>query len=185
MEFAMELWKPILISGLGVFAMSALVWTVMPHHKKEWRKIPNEDAVADALRASDLAPGLYNIPHMDQMSDMGTPEGMGKMNRGPIAYMTIVRNGVPEMGPYMLKSALCSLVVAFFVGYLAWHAIPAGADYLDVFRITGTVTFMTYGLGTMGDSIWFGRPWGSWALGVFDALLYAGVTGGVFGWLWA
>lgn len=183
MEFAMELWKPILVGGLGMFVMSALVWTVMPHHRKEWQPLPNEDAVADAIRAGNLRPGLYHIPHMADMKAMGTPEGIGKMNRGPLLYMTVAPNGVPAMGPMMLKSALSSILIAVFVAYVAWHAIPAGSEYLQVFRIVGTVTFMTFSLGSMADSIWFARPWGSWGRQVFDAMLYAGVMGGVFGWL--
>ena len=63
-------------------------------------------------------------------------------------------------------------------------ALPPAADYLEVFRITGTATFMAYALGAISESIWFARPWKSLAMNTCDALLYAGVAGGVFGWLW-
>lgn len=79
---------------------------------------------------------------------------------------------------------MSSLLIAIFIAYVAWNAIPAGAEYLHLFRIVGTVTFMTYAFSTMADSIWFARPWRSWLLGAFDALSYAGVMAGVFGWLW-
>jgi hypothetical protein len=184
MEFAMELWKPILVGGLGMFVMSALIWTAMPHHRKEWRKLANEDAVADAIRAGNPTPGLYSMPYMGDMKEMGSSEGIAKMNRGPLVYMTVAPNGVPAMGPMMAKSAVASIFVAVFVAYVAWHAVEPGAEYLQVFRIVGTVTFMTYCLGSIPDSIWFARPWGSWAREVFDAMLYAGVLGGVFAWLW-
>jgi hypothetical protein len=71
-----------------------------------------------------------------------------------------------------------------FVAYLAFHTLPSGAEYLTVFRVTGTATFMAYGLGTIPESVWFGRPWSSYFLGAFDALLYALIAGGIFGWLW-
>jgi len=45
MEFLTQLWLPIVVSGFAVFFLSALVWTVMPHHKKDWQGLPNEDAV--------------------------------------------------------------------------------------------------------------------------------------------
>ena len=44
--------------------------------------------------------------------------------------------------------------------------------------------FMTYALGSMSESIWFGRPWSSFALQALDALMYGLILGGVFGWLW-
>jgi hypothetical protein len=184
MEFAMELWKPILIGGLATFVMSALVWTVFPHHKKEWAKLSSEDAVADAIRAGNPKPGLYSMPHMFDSKQMGSPEGIARMNRGPNVYLTVAPNGAPAMGPLMAKSAVSNIIVALFVGYVAWHAVPAGSDYLHVFRIVGTVGFMSYSLGAIGESIWFGRPWSSFALQAFDALLYGMVLGGVFGWLW-
>ncbi len=164
MQFAIDLWMPILIGGLAVFVMSALVWTVFPHHKKEWAKFSNEDAVAAAIRAGNPVPRLYHMPH--------------------VAYITIAPNGVPSMGPMMAKSALSSILIALFLAYVAWHAIPAGAEYLGVFRIVATVAFMTYAFGSMADSIWFARPWSSWILQAFDALLYGLVLGGIFGWLW-
>lgn len=184
MEFLLELWKPILLGGLAVFVMSALVWMVFPHHKNEWGHLPNEDAVGDAIRAGSPAPGLYGMPYCNDMKEMGTPEFVAKMNRGPVAYVTIAPNGPPAMGPMMAKSAVVNVVVATFVAYLAWHAVPAGAEYLHVFRIVGTATFMAYAFGSMADSIWFGRPWGSFFKQAFDALMYGLVMAGVFGWLW-
>lgn len=184
MQFAMELWKPILLGGAAVFLLSALVWTAMPHHKTEWARLPNEDGVGDAIRAGSPAPGLYALPYMGDMKEMGTPEGKAKMERGPIVYLTVAPNGVPAMGPMMAKSLLASIVIALFVAYVGWHTLPAGTEYLKVFRVAGTITFMTYALGSISDSIWFARPWKSFALCCADALLYGLVLGGVFGWLW-
>lgn len=184
MLFAMELWKPILLGGLAVFVMSALVWTLLPHHRTEWAKLMNEDAVGEALRGASPAPGLYAIPHMGGMSGAGTTEEKAKLIRGPIAYITILRNGAPAMGPMMVKSALSSIVIAFFIAYVGWHTLPPGTEYLKVFRVVGTMGFMTYALGSMSESIWFGRPWSSFALQALDALMYGLILGGVFGWLW-
>jgi hypothetical protein len=35
MGFVFDLWMPIVLSGIAVFIVSALAWTVFPHHKKE------------------------------------------------------------------------------------------------------------------------------------------------------
>ena len=176
MQFLVDLWLPIVLSGLAVFMLSAMVWTVFPHHKKEWGGFPNESAVADAVRAANLAPGLYHFPHAADQQAMGTPEMKAKMEKGPIAFVTILPNGQFAMGPMMAKSVLSSVLIATFTGYVAFHSVMAGAEYLTVFRIVGTVTFMAYAFGTMADSVWFGRPWKSWMLGAGDALMYALVT---------
>ena len=184
MQFAMDLWMPILVSGLAVFVVSALAWTVFPHHKKEFGKLPNEDAVMDSLRAGNLSPGLYTTPHMADHKEGGTPEGKAKFGRGPITFITVAPGGMPAMGPMMAKSLLFNLFVAAMVAYVGWHTMPAGTDYLQVFRVTGSMAFMAYALGTVPASIWFSRPWSSWLLGAFDSMLYALVLAGIFGWLW-
>jgi hypothetical protein len=53
-----------------------------------------------------------------------------------------------------------------------------------VFRIVGTLGFMSYSFASIPDSIWFGRPWVSFYKQCFDALAYGCLMGGVFGWLW-
>ncbi len=63
-------------------------------------------------------------------------------------------------------------------------ALGAGADYMRVFRIVSTTSFMGYGLALMQSSIWYGKCWGTTLKNMFDALLYALITAGVFGWLW-
>jgi hypothetical protein len=35
------------------------------------------------------------------------------------------------------------------------------------------------------DAVWFGRPWSAVGKQAVDALVYALLTGGVFGWLWS
>lgn len=185
MQFLSDLWLPIVVSGIGVFIMSALIWTVLPNHKTEFSGVTTEDALMDALRSGASAPGRYVVPWMGGGGElMKTEEGRAKVAAGPIAYITVQERGLPNMGKMMGFSLVASIVISAFVGYLAWHTIVPGTDYLQVFRITGTATFMAYSLGYISESIWFARPWKSFAINAFDALLYSGITGGVFGWLW-
>jgi hypothetical protein len=184
MEFLMALWLPILVSGIAVFFMSALVWTALPHHRKEYSGLPNDEAMLTALRAGNPAPGMYMIPWFSSQAARTSAEGKARMQAGPMAFVTVIPGGDRGMGPMMAQSLVTNVVIAAFVAYLAWHTVPTGAEYLQVFRIAGTATFMAYGLGHLPDSIWFGRPWSSWFLGAFDALLYALIAGGIFGWLW-
>lgn len=184
MQFLVDLWIPIVLSGIALFVISAVFWTVSPHHRTEYGSFVNEDAVRDVVRAANLEPGLYHFPHAADMKAMGSPEMAAKLNKGPNAFVTILPNGVTPMGPQMVKSFLSFVLVAVFVAYIAYHSIAPGAEYLAVFRLVGTVGFMTFALGSMQEPIWFGKPWKSWMLQAMDALVYGLVMAGIFGWQW-
>ena len=64
------------------------------------------------------------------------------------------------------------------------RALGPGASYLSVFRFAGATAFAGYGLALLQGSIWWGRKWSATVKSVFDALVYALVTAGTFGWLW-
>ena len=59
-----------------------------------------------------------------------------------------------------------------------------GDHYLEVFRVSGTVTFMAYAMALPQFSIWYKRNWGTTIRSMTDGLLYSLLTGGTFGWLW-
>jgi hypothetical protein len=88
------------------------------------------------------------------------------------------------MGSTMGLWFLYSVVVGFFVAYIAGRALPEGAHYLQVFRFIGASAFMGYSLALMQYSIWYGRSWKTTFKSMFDGLIYALFTAGVFGWLW-
>jgi hypothetical protein len=75
-------------------------------------------------------------------------------------------------------------VVSIFAAYIAGHALPAGANYLSVFRFAGCTAFVSYSLGVIQQSIWFKTSWSTTFKNVFDGLVYGLLTAGVFGWLW-
>lgn len=184
MQFLAELWLPIVLSAVAVFVLSALFHTVVPFHHREWSGLKDEAAVRDALAASAPAPGLYTIP-FTTMEGMKDPEWRARLERGPVGFLTVMPNGMRPMGPMLAMSFVHNLIVSVFVGYVASHTIALDADYLTVFRVTGTITFMAYALGQVPDSVWFGRPWKSYGLIAMDGLAYALVTAGVFGWRWS
>ena len=74
----LSLWLPILLSAVIVWVLSSLVWTVMPHRKKEFSGAPNEEAVRSALR--DAAPGQYWVPWGQDFKDAGLHQ---KYKEGP------------------------------------------------------------------------------------------------------
>jgi len=74
--------------------------------------------------------------------------------------------------------------LVFFVAYIAGRTVAPGAHYPAVFRVAGSVAFMTYGLGPLVNGIWKGQPWSMVFKEAFDGLIYALLTAGTFGWLW-
>ncbi len=178
------LWLPILLSAVSVWVASAIIWMVMPHHKSDYGKFPDEDAVRQTLAPQNLAPGLYDVPHITSPSDLKDVELGRKFEEGPVGYFTAVPAGVPTMGSKILLSVVFYFVISVVVAYLAGRTFAQGEDYLAVFRITGTVAWLAYGTATVPDAIWFGRPWSQIGKGLLDALVYALLTAGFFGWLW-
>jgi hypothetical protein len=88
------------------------------------------------------------------------------------------------MGKYLAMWFVFCLVIGVFAAYLAGRTLGPGTEYLTVFRVTGTVAFLGYAVGQATNSIWMGVTWSSTLKHVFDGLVYALLTAGVFGWLW-
>ncbi len=175
---------PILVSSVLVFFASFLIWAVLPWHKNDFSALPDEAAAANALRGQNLSPGRYLLPKVDSPADMKKPEVAKKYEDGPVAMLTVWPNGIPNMGKQMGQAFAYYLVVGVIAAYLASRTLDGDANYLTVFRISGTAAFLAYGLGTVQDAIWFGRPWASIWKNLVDALVYALLTAGTFGWLW-
>ena len=177
----MGLWLPIIVSAAVVFAAGAVIWMAMPWHKKEWQKTPDEEAVRAALKGCE--PGMYTVPNCTDRSEFNQPEMQKKLAEGPQAFITVVPSGLPRMGGKLVLMFGYNVLVAVVCAYVVSRTLPAGADYLAIFRISGTIAFIAYGTAYIQESIWFGRKWSSTVFTFVDALIYAVLTGGVFGWL--
>jgi len=176
------LWLPILVSAAVVFVASFVMWMVMPHHKSDWSKLPDEAGVSAALRK--VSAGMYMLPHCGDAAQMKDPAFMKRYEEGPTGTILLRAPGPGTMNVQLLLSFIYNLVVAFFVAYLASRTRPLGSDYLEVFRVVGTVAFLAYAGALIYPAIWMNRPWRVAAKDAMDALVYALLTAGVFGWLW-
>jgi hypothetical protein len=183
MEFLTQLWQPIVAAAVLVFIVSSLIHMVIPIHKGDKRPLPGEAKILDALRQARVPPGEYMFPGCTSMKDMGSPEMQEKYRLGPVGLMTVMP-GAPNIGKALLQWFVYTLIVGALIAYVAWHTLGVGAPYLTVFRVTGMIAFMTYGVAVCVESIWKGQPWSTSFKFVFDGLLYAFATGGAFGWLW-
>jgi hypothetical protein len=174
---------PILIAAVIVFVASSLVHMVLPYHRSDYKQLPEEDKLLAALRPAGLQKGLYVFPYSTH-KDMKSPAIQEKYKQGPVGLLTVFPSGPPAMGKFLgLWFAYC-LLIGLFVAYLTGRTVAAGAHYPAVFRVAGSVAFMSYGLGPLVNGIWKGQPWSNVLKESLDGLIYALLTAGTFGWLW-
>jgi hypothetical protein len=179
-----ELWLPIVLSAVFVFVVSSLIHMVVKSHKSDFKKLPAEDRLVEALRAQGIQAGEYMFPACDSMKAMGTPEMIAKYKQGPVGSLVIMPPGAPAIGKALVQWFLYSLLIGVFTAYLAQIALGRGAPYLKVFQITGAAAVGMYAFASIPNSIWKGVSWASTLKFVFDGVLYGLVTAGTFGWLW-
>jgi len=180
----MVLWAPILVAAAIVFVASSIMHMVLPYHHSDFKKLPSEDEVMAALRKFKIPPGDYIVPCAGSQKGMSSAEFKEKMNRGPVATLTVVPSGPPAMGVSLVQWFLYCALVSVFAGYIAGRALGPGAHYLAVFRFAGCTAFVGYSLALWQNSIWYKRSWAVTIKSTVDGLIYGLLTGGVFGWLW-
>lgn len=179
-----ELWLPILLSAVAVFIASSILHMVLPYHRSDYKKLPNEDKLLAALGAEGLTPGSYHFPHASSPKEMGSPEMIDKCKKGPVGILNILPSGPPAMTKYLAQWFIFCLIVGVIVAYLAGVTLGPAAEYLRVFRVTGTAAFLGYSANQVTDSIWKGQSWSATIKHLIDGLVYALLTAGFFAWLW-
>ena len=179
-----SLWLPILLSSILVFIVSSMIHTMLQYHKNDFKKLPDEDGIMNALRNFNIPPGDYIIPSAGSAKAMKDPEFIEKAEKGPVAFITVMQNGIPKMGKELTLWFVYILVVNFFAAYITSHALSADAHYLSVFRFIGATAFMGYSFALWQSYIWYKRSFGYAIKTTIDGLIYALLTAGVFGWLW-
>jgi len=116
--------------------------------------------------------------------ERNTQEFKEKMNKGPVAFINMFPSGQANMGSSLAQWFVYCIIVGLFAAYIAERALEPGAHYLSVFRFAGATAFVGYSLALMQNSIWYRRSWSATLKSMFDGLIYALFTAGIFGWLW-
>lgn len=180
----LSLLLPILVSAVIVFIASSLLHMVFTYHNSDFKKLPSEEPVMDDLRKHNIPPGEYVFPYASDNKERNTPEFKDKLNKGPIAFLNVFPNGQINMGASLAMWFVYCIIVGIFAAYVSGRALEQGAHYLSVFRFAGVTAFVGYSLALMQNSIWYKRNWITTFKSMFDGLIYALLTAGVFGWLW-
>ena len=178
------LWLPILLSVVLVFFASFIMHMVLSYHKSDYRQLPDEDRVTDAVRNARVTPGpAYFFPYFS-FKEMKSAPVVEKMKRGPVGLLTVLPSGPPAMGKNMMQWFLYCLVITVLAAYLSGRTLAPGAAFLQVFRVASIAAFLGYGAAHAQESIWSGRSWVVTCKHLLDSVIYAALTAGTFGWLW-
>lgn len=180
----LDLWLPILVGTALAWVASGVIHMALKYHNSDYQKLSNEDEVMAAVRKGSPGMGVHHFPHCPDMADMQKESMQKKFIEGPVAFLTVFPNGLPNMGKLMVQQISFFLVGCVLIGYVASIVLLPGADYLTVFRVVSTVGFLAFGWAQIPMSIWYGHLWSTTAKYLLDAWIYGLVIAGSFAWLW-
>lgn len=178
------LWMPIVVSAVFVFIALAIIHMIPGWHQNDMTAVPGEDKFMETLRGLNAQPGEYRFPYGRTTKDMEALAFVEKMRSGPVGTMTIRPSGELPFGKMMGQWFVYSLFVAVLAAYITSRTRAPGAPFLEVLRVSGTVTFCCYVVALWQSWIWWGRSTRITLTYSVDGLVYALVTGATFGWLW-
>src|SRR5262245_47091317 len=122
-----SLWLPIILSGVALFFASFAARMLLPHHKGEWKSLPDEAGVMATLRQFSIPPGQYNFPHACSPAEMNTEDFKRRKEAGPSGFLTVWQTW-PSMGVNMFCTVLFFTIANGVIAYLAGMVISPGAD---------------------------------------------------------
>src|SRR5690242_13021223 len=126
------LWLPILLSAVIVFVASSILRMVIPFHKSDYRILPDEENVPEALRSAGMTPApMCHFPHTT-MKDMKSPATIEKFKRGFVGFLIICPSEPPGFAKNLVQWFVYG-IVKIFAAYLTERTRPVGATYLEIF----------------------------------------------------
>lgn len=179
----LSLLLPIVASAIAVFVLTLIIH-MTPWHRGDYRRLPDEDGVMKTLRAFNIPPNDYMVPHPGSGEYMKSAEFDGKMNAGPVMVVTVVRSGPWNMGKLMGSWFVFVLVVSASLAYVVGTIVPPGGDRHAVFHHVAVIAFLTYTMGAVPLSIWYQRKWSTTFRYSVDSLLCALATALIFCTMW-
>jgi len=183
MELLIPLWLPILVSAAVVWIISAVVWMALPHHKRDFIALPDEDGLMDYLRRSGIKPGNYVFPDFRGREAMKSPKVEKALNEGPVGHLSVWQTPL-TMGSKMVATFIVYLVVSTLIAYLTRVALPDAAPFAKVFQVAATAGILAYSFSFIPNAVWFGSYKRTIVASLVDGIVYGLITGAIFAWGW-
>ena len=177
----LALWLPIIVAAVIVFIAGFILNTVLPHHRTDFARLPDEDKVRETVQG--LAQGQYRFPYASSSAEMKDPAYQEKVNVGPVGFLVVGPTG-GSMTKQLITHFGYVLVISLFAGYIGSASLEAGTAYLKIFQVVGASAFLAYAGAVPLFSIWYHMTWSFTVKELIDGLVYALLTAGTFGWLW-
>ena len=134
-----SLWLPVVVSAVAVWLLSALLHMVLRYHRADYKRLPDEDSVAQALRPAGLAPGYYVMPYAmgpGQMKDPADPSRGTRRARSPCSRSCATAR---RRWASTSSSGSCFCLLASFVtAYVARHTLSLRERRPGGDAVTGT-----------------------------------------------
>ncbi len=178
MEFLANLWLPILLTGIALFFLSSVFWTVLPFHDNDFKELPDEDEFMRVVGGMNIPPGRYIFPRLTHQ-DHKDAEKIEKYKQGPRGLINLW--GLPNMGRNLGLTFLFFLMIALVTGYVAWESLGAEASFMKVLQIVGAISMLVHCSTGQLNAIWFPKRT---IFDFIDGIIYGIVTGLIFALLW-
>jgi hypothetical protein len=183
MELLIPLWLPILLSATAVWVISTIVGMALPHHKRDFIGLPDEDGFMDDLRRSGIPPGNYLFPDFRDREAMKSEKVEKALKEGPVGHLSVWQPPV-TMGAKMVATLIVYLVVSTLIAYLTRVALPGAAPFAKVFQVAATAGILAYCFSFIPNAVWFGSYKRTIVASFLDGILYGLITGAIFAWRW-
>ena len=184
MEFLAELWLPILLASIAVILAGNIIYMLLPYHRKDFKRLPDEESIRAAIKAQNLERAQYAIPYAVPHEAVDREALQEKFDAGPVGTLVIGRNG-NTMTRQLIQYVVFVLALSIAIAYVAFTTLSGNeSGFWEIFRVTGIVAFLAHGGAHFFHSIVFHQPWGVTLRYVMDAMVYALLTAGFFAWLW-
>jgi len=171
------------LSSVFIFIASSVIWMVLPYHKADIRKLPDESGFLSALKSQNIPAGVYMWPNCCDSTEMKSDDFKQRYDAGPWGSINVLAKK-PNFARNMLLTFVFYLVVGVFVAYITSEARPFGANYLSVFQVAGATAILAYCAGGIPGAIFMGTPPRFIMTSLLDGVIYGLITAGTFGWLW-
>ena len=176
------LWLPTLVSAVAVFLLSFVLHTLLPWHHGDYKTVPGEAQLMDAVRPLDIPPGDYIVPRPSGRAEMQSPEFAEKVRRGPVLVLTVLPSGQVSLARNLIWWFVYLLIVAAIAGHIA-QRVGGGTGYL-IFHTVALSAFLGYAAALWQMTVWYHRSWATTLRSTIDGAIYAVVTGLIFAWMW-
>lgn len=183
MDLLIPLWLPILLSAVAVWIIAAIVWMALPHHKRDFIALADEDGFMEHVRRTGIKPGNYVFPDFRGRAAMESEKVKKALEEGPVGHLSLWPTPL-TMGGKMVATFVVYLVVSTLIAYLTRAALPGPASFARVFQIAGTAGVLAYGFSHIPTAVWFGSYRRTIVANLIDGIVFGLVTGAIFAWRW-